>query len=514
MRALVEPENRKMIKTKIKKSSPGDGPRLESVEINSNTDWSCKIGPVELNAQVDTFKVVSRKDPGLSLSWSNATSKWTFKKAGVEVAKLPGMSPPMDIYDFMKSHESEGLQVKKAARNLWTLTHLARMTPLELREIVSRDVDYGDPYAAFCALVSGADLSTPAEWHVDYPVAAALRRRCNEMGHARLTRSLAEIQGWFHLLEAFGGTLSHCDLEREGGLSTCSAGDQGVYGSELARQAVWDHGHNCAPALASLLEKTYAPKGEERALALIKFLAESGTAVAGRALREAGDPLFYARDNAPLTGQVSCTMDRMVSKLLSNGHIPAFKAACRMMPRIKAGWAFSSGVCDWIERERFSVCKGIKEAKRFETGLRDLMEAAKLVALPDGELGFALGYALAQNPNALQKAMDDAESRGGLAALDLSFIGGESVARGFLSEKPSTDRGAFIAALLMASGVDPDQLVALEASGDFLPQAVTVLSHHRAQRQAVALQQDLDAELVLGRGSKTARTNERRRKTL
>lgn len=164
-----------------------------------------------------------------------------------------------------------------------------------------------------------------------------------------------------------------------------------------------------------------------------------------------------------------------------------------MAPRIDARWALQSGVASWVESHRYEVSEGPKSAAKFQTGLRKINDGALAAGHFAGAVGEALGRALASVcQGSFPAAMEDARLSGGLAALDLSFLGAEAVVRGALGVDPAGERGAFELALLSKAGMKIEHFE-IWASGSVLADdAKSFVAHARAERSANELRAVLD----------------------
>lgn len=438
----------------------------------------------------EDFEVKSLRQPGMSLSWVKDEATWMFSRDGNEVCRVPGEPPFSDLAAFTSAKASSKKYASKGAeRTASGLSGLSELAPRELRRQCMLSVAYGDPYGAFCALASGADLATPMRECYQHPVSAALERRNNPSGHARLKRPLAEVRGWLDLLGAFGGTLDHRDLNREGKPSTLSVGQCAAWGTDEARQAAIERGVDFGPPLAQIMANDDVPESRSRDQSIFKFLAECGEDGARAALASVGDALFDERDRRVKDGGGGiCDFDRQAAELLGKGHTTAFFAACKISPRINAKWAMESGIVRWVNEKRYEVCKGIKPAQKFQSDLQKIYKGLCAGGQTAETFSEAIGKALGSSCRGSKAlAMEHAVSKGGLAVIDLSFLEVKAVARGAFQVNPFDTRGAFELALLSKAGLTLDHFEVWVASSALSNGATDYIAHARAELASIEL---------------------------
>lgn len=239
----------------------------------------------------------------MNISWIAGPDEWMLSRDGVKICRVPGEAPPSDLMAFVSARApSKRYASKDAPRSAQGLDIMPGFTPVELRKQCMVSVSYGDPYGAFCALACGADLATPMPESFQHPVGAALDRRRNEKGEARLKRSLLEVRGWLDLLGAFGGSLDHRGINRDGELHELSVGQGAAWGADEGRQAAVERGVDFGPPLAKIMGHAYMPEGRARAQSIFKFLAECGEDGARAAIESVSGKLFDERDRKRIEG--------------------------------------------------------------------------------------------------------------------------------------------------------------------------------------------------------------------
>lgn len=483
-----------------KKITPPKDDASFSLNMDDAEHWTISSAYIQLSRTPAGFSVQSLIEPELLLSWNPANTEepWTLASSGKTICSMPGIAPPLDPLAFLKaSAPLREYAQHDSARSLAGLSIIPHLPPTQLRALVSHGAMKGDPFTSFCALCAGADIFTPIHCEtIRHPVSAALDRKTNDRGHARIKRTLPETRAWLDFLAHFGGTIGHRDLGRDNQPHRRPVGAEAAYSGDEGRHAVLERGMDLAPELNFLFKTAgYKPESADRALSLISAMLESGTTAARDSIGAAGQKQFDERDKSRENGRFACcAYDRAIAGLLAKGNTAAFALALHWQPRILRDFALESGITQWLDTQRVKAIKGPKPADAFCKEISKIRASLASAGISHAEFDQVVGYALASRCIATtDSAYADAQASSALSRIDLSFLDPQHVAAGANRLRDSVEyRGPYEVAILLSTGVLPSQIPSLSQALEGA--AAQLFRQAEEKEQAYLLRDQLDAQ--------------------